>query len=89
MVDKAFLDLGASVSLMPLEVCERLNLGELQPNKISLQLADRFVKYPSSILEDVPIRIGKLYIPTDFVIIDIKEDDNIPIILGRPFLSTA
>ena len=89
MVDKAFLDLGASVSLMPLAVCERLNLGELQPTKMSLQLADRSVKYPISILEDVPVRIDKLYFPTYFVVMDIKEDDDIPILLGRPFLSTA
>ena len=89
VIEKAFLDLGASVSLMPLAVCERLNLGELQPTKMSLQLADRSVKYPIGILEDVPVRIGQLFIPTDFVVMDIKEDNDIPILLGRPFLSTA
>ena len=89
VIDKAFLDLGASVSLMPLAVCERLKLGELQPTKMSLQLADRSVKYPVGILEDVPVRIGQLFIPTDFVVMDIKEDDDIPILLGRPFLSTT
>ncbi|XP_058733158.1 uncharacterized protein LOC131604753 [Vicia villosa] len=52
MINKAFLDLGASVSLMPLAVCKRLNLGELQPTKMSLQLVDRSVKYPMDILED-------------------------------------
>ncbi|XP_050919069.1 uncharacterized protein LOC127136570 [Lathyrus oleraceus] len=57
VIDKAFLDLGASVSLMPLAVCRRLNLGELQPTKMSLQLADRYVKYPVGILEDIPFRI--------------------------------
>ena len=56
---------------------------------MSLQLDDRSVKYPIGILEDVPVRIGKLYIPTDFVVMDIKEYDNIPILLGRPFLSTT
>ncbi|XP_050902837.1 uncharacterized protein LOC127115302 [Lathyrus oleraceus] len=89
VIDKAFLDLGASVSLMPLAVCRRLNLGELQPTKMSLQLADRSVKYPVGILEDILVRIGQLYIPIDFVVMDIKEDDKIPILLGRPFLSTA
>ncbi|XP_058766949.1 uncharacterized protein LOC131640578 [Vicia villosa] len=89
MIDKAFLDLGASVSLMPLAVCKRLKLGELQPTKMSLQLADRSVKYPMGILEDIPVKIGQLYIPTDFVVMDIKEDDDIPILLGRSFLSTA
>ncbi|XP_058747105.1 uncharacterized protein LOC131620102 [Vicia villosa] len=89
MIDKAFLDLGASVSLMPLVVCKRLKLGELQPTKMSLQLADRSVKYPMGILEDIPVKIGQLYIPIDFVVMDIKEDDDILILLGRPFLSTA
>jgi hypothetical protein len=74
---------------MPLSICERLNLGELKPTKMSLQLADRSVKYPVGILEDVPLRIGQLYIPTDFVVMDIKEDSHIPILLGRPFLATA
>ncbi|XP_058742185.1 uncharacterized protein LOC131614643 [Vicia villosa] len=58
MIDKAFLDLEASVSLMPLVVCKRLKLGELQPNKMSLQLTDRSVKYPMGILEDIPVKIG-------------------------------
>lgn len=89
VIDKAFIDLGASVSLMPLAVCRRLNLGELKPTKMSLQLADRSVKYPIGILEDIPVRIRQLYILTDFVVMDIKEDNEIPILLGRPFLSTS
>jgi len=89
VIDKALCDLGASVSLMPLSICERLNLGELKPTRMSLQLADRSIKYLVGILEDVPLRIGQLYIPTDFVVMDITEDLSIPIILGRPFLATA
>ncbi|XP_050919369.1 uncharacterized protein LOC127136902 [Lathyrus oleraceus] len=89
VIDKAFLDLGASVSLMPLAVFRRLNLGELQPTKMYLQLANRSVKYPVGILEDTLVRIGQLYIPTDFMVMDIKEDDEIPVLFGRPFLSTA
>ncbi|XP_050896951.1 uncharacterized protein LOC127103760 [Lathyrus oleraceus] len=89
VIHKAFLDLGASVRLMPLVVSRRLNLGELQPTKMSLQLSDRSVKYPVGILEDIPYRIEQLYIPTNFMVMDIKEDDEIPILLGRPFLSTA
>ncbi|XP_050876067.1 uncharacterized protein LOC127079736 [Lathyrus oleraceus] len=89
VIDKALLDLGASVSLMPLAIYDRLNLGEIQPTRMSLQLADRSVKYPIGILEEILVRIGQLYITTDFAVIDIKEDDEIPILLGRPFLSTA
>ncbi|XP_050893955.1 uncharacterized protein LOC127100728 [Lathyrus oleraceus] len=89
IIDKAICDLGAIFSLMPLSTCEKLNLGELRPTKISLQLADRSVKFPTGMLENIPVRIGQFYIPTDFVIMDIKEDSHIPIILGRPFLATA
>ncbi|XP_056695038.1 uncharacterized protein [Spinacia oleracea] len=52
-------------------------------------MADRSIKYPLGILEDVPVRVGKFYIPVDFVVLDIEEDSQIPIILGRPFLCTA
>ncbi|KAJ9128764.1 hypothetical protein P3X46_034505 [Hevea brasiliensis] len=86
---KALCDLGASVSLMPLSIYEKLNMGDLKPTHISLQLADRSIKYPEGILENVPLKVGKFYIPVDFVILDMEEDSNIPIILGRPFLATA
>ncbi|KAJ9183079.1 hypothetical protein P3X46_006990 [Hevea brasiliensis] len=86
---KALCDLGASVSLMPLSIYEKLNMGDLKPTHISLQLADRSIKYPEGILENVPLKVRKFYIPVDFVILDMEEDSNIPIILGRPFLATA
>ncbi|XP_010687408.4 uncharacterized protein LOC104901516 [Beta vulgaris subsp. vulgaris] len=88
-IKKALCDLGASVSLMPLSICEKLQLGELKPTRISLQLADRTVKFPLGILENVPLRVGKFYIPCDFVVMKTKEDAQVPIILGRPFLATA
>jgi hypothetical protein len=56
---------------------------------MSVQLADRSVKFPVGTLENIPVRIGQFYIPIDFIIMDLKEDSNIPIILGRPFLATA
>ncbi|XP_058774527.1 uncharacterized protein LOC131648820 [Vicia villosa] len=89
IIDKALCDLGASISLMPLSICEKLNMGDLRPTKMSVQLADRSVKYPVGVLENVPVRIGQFYIPTNFIVMDIKEDVNTPIILGRPFLATV
>ncbi|XP_010532389.1 PREDICTED: uncharacterized protein LOC104808411 [Tarenaya hassleriana] len=56
---------------------------------MALQLADRSIKYPAGILEDVPLKIGEVYVPVDFVVLDMDEDSKVPIILGRPFLSTA
>ncbi|XP_058757678.1 uncharacterized protein LOC131630954 [Vicia villosa] len=89
VIDKSLCDSRASVSLMPLSICEKLKLGELRPTKMSLQLADRSVKFPVGMLENVPVCIGKFYIPTDIIITDIMEYSNIPIILGSPFLATA
>ncbi|XP_021748570.1 uncharacterized protein LOC110714371 [Chenopodium quinoa] len=88
-INRALCDLGASVSLMPLSICKKLQMGELKPTRISLQLADRSVKFPLGVLEDVPLRVGKFFIPCDFVVMEMDEDVNVPIILGRPFLATA
>ncbi|XP_021865769.2 uncharacterized protein [Spinacia oleracea] len=88
-IDKALCDLGASVSVIPLSIYKKLNMGELKCTTITLQMADHSIKYPLGVLEDVPVRVGKFYIPVDFVVLDIAEDNQIPIILGRPFLHTA
>lgn len=87
--ERVLCDHGASVSVMPFAVCERLGVGELQGTTITLQMADRSIKRPMGILEDVPVRIGKYYFPVDFVVLDIPEDTQIQLILGRPFLCTA
>jgi len=60
-------DLGASVSLMPLSLHERMGIGEIKPTRMTLQLADRSIKYPAGIIEDVSIKIGEIYILADFV----------------------
>ncbi|CAJ2652085.1 unnamed protein product [Trifolium pratense] len=46
VIDRALCDLGASISLMPVALCEKLKMGELVPTKMSVQFADRSVKYP-------------------------------------------
>ncbi|XP_058008897.1 uncharacterized protein LOC131183067 [Hevea brasiliensis] len=56
---------------------------------LSASLADRSVKYPVGILENIPIKVGKFFIPVDFVFLEMEEDVQIPIILGRPFLATV
>lgn len=73
--------------MMPLDVCRKLNLGDTKSTDISLQLVDKIVKPAFGVLEDVPIKVGHLYIPTNFVIIDIEKDFNVLIILGRPLLA--
>lgn len=54
---------------------------------MSLLLAGRLIKYLVETLEIIPIQIGQLYIPTNFIMMDIKEDSHILIILGKPFLA--
>ncbi|GJT29419.1 DNA-directed DNA polymerase [Tanacetum coccineum] len=88
-IDNALADLGASISLMPYTMYEKLGLGEPKPTRISLELADRSIQYPRGILEDVLIKIDKFVLPIDFVILDMREDSRIPIILGRSFLAIA
>ncbi|KAJ9538247.1 hypothetical protein OSB04_030980 [Centaurea solstitialis] len=86
---KALCDLGASINLMPLSIFRKLGLGEVQPTNVILQLADRSIKYPYGVIEDVLVKVGKFYFPVDFFILDIDEDKEIPLILGRPFLATG
>ncbi len=88
-IDKALCDLGASVSMMPLSICQKLNVGKLKPTIISLHLVDRSVKYSIGIPENVPIKVGKFFISVDFVFLEMKEDVGILIILVRPFLVTG
>ncbi|XP_075473905.1 uncharacterized protein LOC142504954 [Primulina tabacum] len=66
----------------------KLGLGKLKPTQMSLQLADGSVKHPRGVKEDVLIKVGKFTFPTDFVVIDMEEDKEMPLILGRPFLAT-
>ena len=54
-----------------------------------MQLADQSIKYPIEIVEDISIQIGKYFVPIDFVVVEMKEDDQTPLLLGRPFLNTA
>ncbi|GKB89688.1 gag-pol polyprotein [Tanacetum coccineum] len=87
--DNALADLGASVSVMPLSTYLNLGLGELAHTKLTVELEDRTVKYPKGIAENVLVGIGKFVFPVDFLILVMPEDVKVPLILGRPFLSTA
>ena len=86
---KVLCDSGVSINLMPLSVVQRLNLGELTPTTITLQMADRPMAQPEGILEDVLVKVGKFIFPVDFVIMQMEEDTQVPLLLGRPFLATG
>ena len=90
-IDKALLDLGASVNLLPYLVYRLL--GELKPTNFTLSLADRSVKIPKGMVEDVLVKVDKFYYPVDFVVLDTEPiasgPNHVSIILGRQFLATA
>ncbi|XP_022889158.1 uncharacterized protein LOC111404605 [Olea europaea var. sylvestris] len=87
--NKALCDLGVSINLTPLSIFKKLGLGEPKATTVTLQLADRSLTHPRGIIEDVLGKVDKLIFPADFLILDMEEDKDVPIILGRPFLATA
>jgi len=77
---------------IPCRIYEKLGLGELQPTTITLQLADRSIKRPRGILEDVLVKVDKFILLADFIVLDMEESPMplpLPLILGRPFMRTA
>ncbi|XP_073224795.1 uncharacterized protein [Cicer arietinum] len=86
---KALCDLGASVSLMPLSIYKKLGIGKVKDTQLMLQFADRSMKHPYGVVEDVLVKVDKFIFPVDFVVLDMEEDNDIPLILGRPFLATG
>lgn len=92
-IEQALLDLGASVNLLPFSVYQELGLGEMKQTRVTLQLADRSVRIPRGVVEDVLVQVGQFIYPVDFVILDTTPTDSCatstPVILGRPFLATA
>ena len=86
---KALCDYGASINLMPLSVVQRLSLGELTPTTIKLQMADRSMAQLEGIMEDVLVKVGKFIFLVDFLIMQMEEDTQGPLLLGRPFLATG
>jgi hypothetical protein len=92
-IDKALLDLGVGVNLLPYSMYQQLGLGELKPTKVIMQLADQSIKKPRGIIVDVIIKVDKFFFLVDFIVLDTEPVPHperlIPIILGRPFLATA
>jgi hypothetical protein len=86
--EKALCDLGASLSVMPRDVFEKLRL-PLEPTSMCLELGDNSIRYPLGIAEDVPVKVEHHFIPVDFVVLEMGEREKPPLILGRSFLKTV
>ncbi|GKF48020.1 DNA/RNA polymerases superfamily protein [Tanacetum coccineum] len=87
--NKAMVNLGASVSVMHYSTITNIGFGKLDPTKLLVELADKIVKRPKSIAENVLVGIDKFVYPVEFIILDMLEVIKFSLILGRPFLSTA
>nr|XP_027124163.1 uncharacterized protein LOC113740845 [Coffea arabica] len=90
-IEKAMLDLGASINVMPRSIYNLMNVGPLKETGVIIQLADRSNAYPDGVLEDILVQIHDLIFPADFYVLDMEDDNSnsSPILLGRPFLKTA
>ncbi|XP_021825765.1 uncharacterized protein LOC110766709 [Prunus avium] len=90
--EKAMLDLGASINVMPYSIYASMNLGELKNDGVIIQLADRSNAYPKGVLEDVLVQVNHLIFPADFYVLEMEDSAHstpLPILLGRPFMKTA
>ncbi|GJZ43195.1 hypothetical protein Tco_0590450 [Tanacetum coccineum] len=80
--NNALVDLEASVSVMPHSTYLNLRLGELANTRLTVELADRTMKYPKGIAKNVLVGIGKFTFLVDFIILGMPEDIKVPLILG-------
>ena len=75
-INRALLDLGASINLLPFSVYQQLGLGELNPTQVTIQLADRSIKVPKGEINDVLIRVGEFIYPVDFNVLETQPVSN-------------
>ena len=86
--ERALCDLGASINLLSWSIFKKMKLGETRSTTVTLQLAVRSLTHPRGIIEDVLVKVDKFIFLVDFIILDMQEDKEVLIILGRPFLAT-
>ncbi|GKV31349.1 hypothetical protein SLEP1_g40045 [Rubroshorea leprosula] len=82
----AFTSLSTQISVLNKK---KLGLGEPSSTIVSLQLVDRSIKYPRGVVEDFLVKVDKFIFLVDFIVLDMEEDFEMPLILGRPFLATG
>ncbi|GJS41576.1 putative reverse transcriptase, RNA-dependent DNA polymerase [Tanacetum coccineum] len=88
-MSNALADLGESISVMPYSLFKRLGLGSLKPIKMTIEMVDKSMQSLKGIKQNVLVKISKFLFSVDFIILDIMEDENILIILGRPMLAST
>ncbi|XP_015960507.1 uncharacterized protein LOC107484451 [Arachis duranensis] len=88
-IEKALCDMGASINLMSLTMMRTMKIEEAKPTRMTLQLDDRTFKFPHGVVEDLLVKVGEFIFLANFVVLDMEEEANTSIILGRPFLATT
>ena len=74
---------------MPLSMLKKIEGLEVKPTMMTLQLVDRSIKIPKGVVEDVLVQVDKFTFPVDFIILDMEEDIEVPLLLGRSFMKIA
>lgn len=74
---------------MLLFMTRKLNYGEPKPTEMTLTLADHSIAYPYEVLKDILVRVDGLLFPANFIILDMPEDSETPLLFGRPFLENG
>ncbi|XP_073133367.1 uncharacterized protein [Henckelia pumila] len=87
--DPGSFTIPCSIGGAQLSIYRVLELGEVKPATITLQLADRSIAYPRGVVEDVLVKVDKFIFSAYFVILDMEEDHDAPLIFGRPCFATA
>ncbi|XP_058741531.1 uncharacterized protein LOC131613911 [Vicia villosa] len=88
-IGNGLIDLGSSINLIPLSIIKRLGNIEMKSTRMTLQLADKSTTSPYGVAQDILVKMDKFLFPVDFVVVDMEEDRDVPLILGRPFIKTA
>ena len=71
---------------MPFSMYKRLSLGPIKPVCMTIEMVDIKISIPKGIVENVLVKIDEFTFPVDFVILDMEEDIELPIILGSQSL---
>lgn len=88
-IDKTLYDLGESMNMIPLSVCKELGYFTIEQTSITIQFADKSTKKPEGVLHNVLVQIRHIIVHINFMVVDVEEDKEMPIIIGRPLLDTT
>ena len=86
---ESLCNLGASVNLVPSFIYKKFEIRELTPTTIKLQYADRSIKQPLGVVENILGKVGKFFFSADFYVLEMNDACNTLIILGKSFLATG